>query len=137
MAIGNHRLCCLLIHYSHTIAELNGFNQALLYDHFFIKHNFYRFFSVTENKITFLLFWSKTCSYDSTDFLFWFTYSHFMWYTDYLSILNFVSLFKHLIQYQFCFLPMHTTIYPVVSDNGISSFVLFVVSLQSYKYGVK
>ena len=59
-----------------------------------------------------------------------------MGHNDYLSILNVVSFFKHLIQNQLYLLPPHTSVTPVVSEKSKSFFILFVASLHSYDYGV-
>ena len=42
----------------------------------------------------------------------------------------FPPFFKHMIQYQLWLLRFNTIVAPVVCDNGQSSFVFLVVSLQ-------
>ena len=56
--------------------------------------------------------------------------------TDYLSTLFLISIFKHMIRNRLL-TATATIITPVVIDNGQSSFVLFVVFIHSYNYGVK
>ena len=49
----------------------------------------------------------------------------------------FLVFFNNWIRSQLFFLPLHTVVATVVSENGPSEFVWFVASLKYYEYGIK
>ena len=48
--------------------------------------------------------------------------------------IKFCFFFKTLIQYQFCLLPLHTDVAPVVSDNGTSSFFCWITTVIQLRH---
>ena len=94
------------------------------------------FVALPENRVTLIYFQEKNLflRFD------WFNYMMYLklWHESSLPLfaLFLILSFNNQICNQISLLILHTVISPVLIDNMPSSFVLFVASLQSYKYGL-